>query len=313
MKYCVNTFLFLLILTNILEVSANPKLFSSDWPVWHLTDGMHKKGLLDRFNYRNKSYDTCIRWFNSGSLDITFMTLYDFIAIQPTKHPTVILGITDYSNGGDKIIARKSIKEAKDLKGKKILLPSNTISLWFLQNYLNKHGLDLNDVEIVDQSENLAALQFKEDSSFSAVVGWNPIIDRALNSDSYVAATSADLPEVIYDIIVAKKSFVDKNSDLVETFLSNFYKSIHDEDIISKTAQGLSLSSKEYKSMLQDAYVFPSKIVANRQYQKLVHQSKKIVKFLETAPKSLKNQSTIARFHQRKIDINSIIYFKSKN
>ena len=78
---------------------TSPKLFSSDWPVWNLTDGMHKKGLLDSFNYRNTKYATCLRWFKAGNLDITFMTLYDFISIQPTVLPTVIIGVTDYSNG----------------------------------------------------------------------------------------------------------------------------------------------------------------------------------------------------------------------
>ena len=115
---------------------TNPKLFSSDWPVWNLTDGMHKNGLLKGFDYRMTKYTTCLRWFKAGNLDVTFMTLFDFISIQPTQLPSVIIGVTDYSNGGDKIIVRNSIRNAADLKGKKILLPSDTISLWLLHNYL---------------------------------------------------------------------------------------------------------------------------------------------------------------------------------
>ena len=87
---------------------------------------------FSNFNYRNTKYATCLRWFKAGNLDITFMTLYDFISIQPTKLPSAIIGVTDYSNGGDKIIVRNSIKKAADLRRKKILLPTDTISLWLL-------------------------------------------------------------------------------------------------------------------------------------------------------------------------------------
>lgn len=198
---------------------AEPTLVSSDWPVWNLSEGMHKSGLLNSFDYRMEEYETCLRWFGAGNIDITFMTLYDYISIQPTKVPTVILGVTDYSSGGDKLIVRKSIKNPNDLRNKKILLPTNTISLWLLHNYLEPHGLSIDDVVPVDQNETLAAHQFKEHPSFSAVVGWNPFIKQALNADSYVAATSADFPGVIYDLVVAKKSFVDENPDLVDAFL----------------------------------------------------------------------------------------------
>jgi hypothetical protein len=302
-------FLLLILLSPVLG-HAEPKLFSSDWPVWNLTEGMHKNGLLNSFDYRMEKYEICLKWFKAGNLDITFMTLYDFISIQPTKVPTVILGVTDYSNGGDKFIVRNSIKNAKDLKSKKILLSSNTISLWFLHNYLEAHGLRIDDVEVVDQEVTLAPLQFRDSPDFSGVVSWNPAINEALKTDSYIAATSADFPGVIYDLIVAKKSFVDENPDLVKAFLLDYYKSINNEDIINKTAQALSVTVKEYKSWLKDAYIFPTRTSANNQYKKLLDNSHKIIDFLTTAPKSLHNENAKSKFRPRKIDMKKLIYFK---
>lgn len=310
-KRVMKNFIFvLIILLSPVSGHAEPRLFSSDWPVWGLTEGMHKNGLLNSFDYRMKKYETCLMWFQAGNLEITFMTLYDFISIQPTEVPSVILGVTDYSNGGDKIIVRNSLKNGKDLRSKKILLPSNTISLWFLHNYLKAHGLSIDDVEIVDQKETLAPLQFKENPSFSAVVGWNPMINVALNADSYIASTSADFPEVIYDLIVAKKSFVDKNPDLVNAFLSDFYKSIHNDNVINKTAQTLSATSGEYKSWLKDAHIFSSRSDANNQLKKLIFNSNNIINFLTTAPKSLQNINAKSKFRPRTIDIKTLIYFK---
>lgn len=288
---------------------SNPKLFSSDWPVWNITEGMYKERLLEGFNYRLKKYESTLKWFKAGNLEVTFMTLYDFISIHPTKEPVVILGVTDYSHGGDKIILRKNIKKPTDLKGKKIVLASNTVSLWFLHNYLDKYGMSLNDVVIINQSPQLAPLLFREDASISAVVGWNPNIDDALNKNSYVANTSADFPRAIYDLIVAKKDFVDKSPDVVEKFLTDYYAGIHSDSIIDKTAETLSISGKEYRLWLKDAKIFSSRSDANNEQQHLHKSGNKIIKFLTKAPKSLQHLKTKKIFKRRNLDIEKVIYF----
>jgi len=299
----------LFILFNAGTTYSQPKLFSSDWPVWNITEGMHKEQLLDNFNYRMKEYESAIKWFKAGNLEVTFMTLYDFISIQPTKTPVVILGVTDYSNGGDKIIFRKNIKTPTDLKGKKIVLASNTISLWLLHNYLEKHDMSLNDVFIINQSPQLAPLLFREDDSISAVVGWNPNIDKALNESSYVASTSADFPRTIYDLIVARKDFVDKNPDVVEMFLTGYYASIQSDSIIDKTAATLSISGAEYRSWLNDAKIFPSRNAANDEKQYLLKSANRTLKFLTTVPNSLQHTETKNRFKNRVLDIEKMIQF----
>ena len=177
--------LIILLCSQVLQAKTKPKLFSSDWPVWYLLQGMQQEHLLDDFDYKNVSYDTCLKWFEAGNLDVTFMTFYDFIALQPTKEPTVILAITDYSYGGDKIILKNTIKTGDKLKNKKIILSSDSISLWLLHNYLQTHQLTLNDVELVNQKTNLAPLQFNSSNEFSAVVGWEPAIDKAITPMSY--------------------------------------------------------------------------------------------------------------------------------
>lgn len=299
----------LFILLNSGTSYSEPKLFSSDWPVWNITEGMHEEQLLENFNYRLKTYDSTLKWFKAGNLDVTFMTLYDFISIQPTKKPVVILGVTDYSNGGDKIILRKSIKKPSDLKGKKIVLASNTISLWFLHNYLDKHGMSLNDVTVINEPPELAPLLFREDDSISAVVGWNPNIGSALTENSYVASTSANFPRTIYDLIVAKKEFVDNNPDLVNTFLADYYSSLHSDSIIDKTASTLSISGDEYRLWLDDAKIFPSRNAANNEKGYLHKATNKIITFLTTAPNSLQHLETRSRFRSRELDTEELINF----
>lgn len=303
--------LTLFLLFNIAITHAEPKLFSSDWPVWNLTEGMHRNGLLEGFNYKIKKYETTLKWFKAGNLEVTFMTLYDFISLQPTQKPTVILGITDYSNGGDKIILRNNIKKPRDLKGKKVLLASNTISLWLFHNYLKKHGMNLNDVVIINQNVNLAPLQFKEDLSFSAVVGWNPNINTALSDNSYIASTSADFPRVIYDLVVARKDFVDSSSEQIEKFLTTYYKGLGSEAVLKKTAESLFVSSDEYRTWLDDANIFTSKSASDRERQHLQDSANRIIEFLSTAPNSLHHKETRKRFKPRVLNLDELIHQSS--
>jgi len=299
----------ILLFLNASTINPEPKLFSSDWPVWNITEGMHQERRLDHFDYRMKNYEVTLKWFKAGNVDVTFMTLYDFISIHPTKHPVVILGITDYSNGGDKIILRNNIKKPSDLKGKKIALANNTISLWFLHNYLDKHGMSLNDVILINQKPSLSPLLFKEDHSISAVVGWNPNIDNALDDSAYIASTSADFPRKIYDLIVAKKSFVTNNPDITEKFLTNYYASIQSQSVIDKTASTLSVSSLEYQSWLQDAKIFPSRSMANNEKKHLYKSANKIINFLTIAPDSIHHPETKKRFNERILDVKNMVNF----
>lgn len=303
-------FLFTLILIFISSSTLANKLFSSDWPVWNITEGMAKKGLLDGFDYHFKKYETTIKWFKAGNLDVTFMTLYDFISIQPTKVPTVILGVTDYSNGGDKIIFRNEIKKPTDLKGKKVVLATDTISLWLLHEYLIKHGMTLNDIQIVNKNPKLAPLLFRDNASFSAVVGWNPNIDIALNENSYVASTSADFPRSIYDLIVAKKDFVEYNPVIIKHFIADYYQSLTNDSIIENTAVTHSVSSAEYKSWLSDAKIFETQIDSRNERKFLNINAQRIVNFLTLAPDSLTHSKTIKRFKKRNLKFNRLIQFR---
>ncbi|OUS30479.1 hypothetical protein A9Q99_05860 [Gammaproteobacteria bacterium 45_16_T64] len=289
---------------------AQPKLFSSDWPVWNLTEGMNEKGLLNDFDYSFKNYETALKWFKAGNVDVTFMTLYDFISMQPTKQPTLILGVTDYSNGGDKLILRNTIKKAEDLRGKKVLLASNTISLWLLHNYLEKHGMNLNDVQIINKSVNSAPLLFKEDKSYAAVVGWNPNIEKALDESSYVGSTSRDYPRAIYDLIVAKESFHTSSKDLSKKLLQSYFRSLTDKEVIESTAMGLSVSEEEYRLWLDDAKIFETWEESNLEYQHLVNNAERIRIFLSKAPTTIRDEETRKRFMPRDIDILDLIGFQ---
>ena len=83
----------------------------------------------------------------------------------------------DWSNGGDGIVVRDSIKSVGDLRGKKIALAQNSPSHYFLLMMLVRAGVQPSEVDMVFTPDAFqAAAAFNADKTISACVSWAPDI-----------------------------------------------------------------------------------------------------------------------------------------
>nr|WP_256489394.1 ABC transporter substrate-binding protein [Pleionea sp. CnH1-48] len=268
---------------------------------------MKATGKTQDFIVLNRDYVQCIKGFDQGSADITFLTLFDFISLHPLKHPGKVLAITDYSHGGDKVILRNSIAKPKDIRGKKVILASDTISLWVLHLFLKSHGMDLDDVVIVHQKPALVGKQFAMDKSIAMAVGWNPKIEGALvANDARVIASSVDFPQQIYDIMVVDIESYRKNSSIYEQFMNNYYKSLNNDAVIKAAAERLFVSSAEYRRWMGDAFLFYNTSQVAFEREKLKKLAKQVSEFLSVMPESLKDTPARKLFRKRQLNENQL-------
>ena len=91
-----------------------------------------------------------------------------------------ILFAIDYSNGADAILSDSSIKEPKDLMGKKVGYEKGTLTEFFLHHVLMQAGHNLSDVEHVEAGAEEAAIQLVE-GKINAAVTYEPYLSNALN------------------------------------------------------------------------------------------------------------------------------------
>jgi ABC-type nitrate/sulfonate/bicarbonate transport system substrate-binding protein len=153
---------------------------------------------------------------------------YESLGSDPRTVPKV-LGLFDYSAGGDGIVVRGEISSAADLAGKKIVCaqytPSHTFILW----YLDKNGISSDDVEFVFTEDAIAAKDtYIADDSIDVCVTWSPFIyditDPSLPSyvpGSILFKTTAPGTEahgVIADVYLARADFVKDHPDMVQAF-----------------------------------------------------------------------------------------------
>ena len=162
-----------------------------------------------------------IIWAPMDSLPL----LYDAFKSDKRVLPRV-LGLFDWSAGGDGIVVRDSVKRAADLKGQIVLTSSNTPFSFLLLWYLAQNGLSGQDVKVVYIDDGPKALKlFKSDKRIAAWVTWTPFLTDVVQSSSpsYVAGTrvlisSRDANQLIADTYIVRNDLFQDKPDLMASF-----------------------------------------------------------------------------------------------
>lgn len=163
--------------------------------------------------------DQQIAALKSGDVDFIFTTTdispivmdegTDLVQIEAQQ----FLEIVD-SRGGDVLVVDQSITSIEQLRGKKIACalgwPSNTM----LDLILKAGGLSENDVNIVNFASPIQAKDAYISRNVDACVVWSPDNFVCLDArPSRELVTTAEMPNTIVDVFVAKKATLEKKKD----------------------------------------------------------------------------------------------------
>lgn len=184
--------------------------------------------------------------------------------------------ITNYSNGGDGIIAKSNIKTVKDLVNAKIGVPefseAQTLVVWFVNNS------DLTQEEKDTIIDNLILFATPDEAAKAFFAGqvdvaatWEPYLTQAQNmSDSHIFFSTASSSSLVMDGILFNAEFTRNNTELVEKFIQGalmasdlydtkfgairnimpMFSTASDEDIISNCTSAKLTTWKDNKDLL---------------------------------------------------------------
>ncbi|MFT3857230.1 MAG: ABC transporter substrate-binding protein [Aquabacterium sp.] len=187
--------------------AAQPlKIGYSDWPGWvawqvAIDKGWFKEAGVDvKFEWFD--YSASMEAFAAGKIDAVTVTNGDALVTGAGGAKSVMIMLTDYSNGNDMIVARPGIKSLKDLKGKKVAVEVGLVEHLLLLNGLKKAGLKESDVTLVNAKTNEMP-QVLASGDVAAVGAWQPIAGQAIKAvpGAKPVLTSADEPGLIYDVL----------------------------------------------------------------------------------------------------------------
>ena len=203
--------------------------------------------VLDDFNASREA-------FKSDEVQLLWTTVDAFTteASGLAQYKPKVIFQSDWSRGGDAIVAKGSIKSVQDLKGKKIAAAIGTPSSTMLIKVLDAGGLTMDDITLVQvASAPDAALAFKARRVDAAVL-WSPddadCIDKVKNS--HILTSTKKATHIIADGFIVKENYLKNNRKKLTALVEGWLKG-------SSEINASDLAAREAAKILADGLQMP--------------------------------------------------------
>jgi NitT/TauT family transport system substrate-binding protein len=169
----------------------------------------------------------------------------------------------DWSNGGDGIVVRDTVKTTADLRGKTIVLAQNSPSHFFVLNALINGGVQPAEVEFkFTQDAFQAAAAFNADKRLAGCVSWAPdIYNLEKVRGNHVLVTTSTANKLIADVWFARADFAKDNPDVTEGLARGIFDAMEElkaqdgkQKVAKLMAAGYSIPESDALGMLGDAH-----------------------------------------------------------
>ena len=169
----------------------------------------------------------------------------------------------DWSNGGDGIVVRDTVKTVADLRGKKVVLAQNSPSHYFALNMLVAGGVQPTEVSMVFTEDAFqAAAAFNAQKDIAGAVSWAPdIYNLEKIRGNRMLVTTATANKLIADVWFVRADFAKDHAEIVEGLVRGIFdamQSLGDEGTKKRCAelmaQGYNIPAAEAFNMFGDAH-----------------------------------------------------------
>jgi NitT/TauT family transport system substrate-binding protein len=248
-------------------LAAPLKIGYSDYPGWVAWQVAIDKGWL-----KEAGVDADFQWFDyspsmdalgAGKIDADLVTNGDALVMAGGGTRSLMVMLTDYSDGNDMIVGRPGIKSMKDLKGKKVGVEIGLVEHLLLLNGLKKAGLAESDVTLVNTKTNDTP-QVLASGEVAAIGAWQPVAGLAIKAlpGSKPLITSADEPGLIYDVLVvnpesfkARKAEWKKLTGVWDRVVHYINDPKTQDDAVAIMAARVGLTPEVYKPLLKGTHL----------------------------------------------------------
>lgn len=143
-----------------------------------------------------------------GKLDMAAVTLDEAILLTQENVPIKIIWVMNISAGADALVVKAPIKQASDLRGKRIGVEQTAVGAYLLSSFLARSELTLRDIKVVPLplDEHLSAWQSQK---VDALITFDPVLQAILKQGGRVLFDSRAMPGEVVDVLIAQQSALD--------------------------------------------------------------------------------------------------------
>lgn len=165
--------------------------------------------------------------------------------------------VADNSLGGDGILARNSVTDIKDFKGKNVAVEVGEVSHFLLLQVLKDAGLSEKDVKTTNATPDAAAIAYQAGRTDIAVT-YSPFLQKAdaNQKDGRIIFDTSKMPTAIIDLYLFSTKFIDANPAGAEGFVKGIFKAIdfmktNKSEALAITGKRLQISPEDVEAQLK--------------------------------------------------------------
>jgi len=214
----------------------------------------------------------------SGKIDAACITLDEVLNLRAVGIPLTVVLVFDVSAGADVVLARSTVHQLSDLKGKRIGIEQNTLGALMLTKLLSAAGLEHSQVTVVDcpAEKQVEAWQNNE---IDAVITYGPTVALLQRQGGVCIFDSRHMADTVFDVLAVNTAHTELSSVALEKLVAAHFRALkhlqtNRQDAIFRIAAHLGTTPEEANLAL--AGVMLPSLAANYEY--LVSGSGRITK-----------------------------------
>lgn len=168
-----------------------------------------------------------------------------------------VIGIMDLSSGGDAILARNSITDIQDFRGKQVAVQEGGLGHFFVLQVLKEAGLSGEDITIVNAGPDAAAAAYQA-GNVEIAFTYSPYLEKANaeQPDGRIIYDTSKMPTAIIDLNIVSTEFAENHPEAVQAFLKGIFRAqeflqTNPDEAYAIVAEPLGIQPEEVGEQLQ--------------------------------------------------------------
>jgi len=167
------------------------------------------------------------RSFRNGEIEVAALTLDEVYLLLESGMAVQVLLVTNFSNGGDVLLAQPSIRSLTDLRGKRVGAEVTAVGAYMLTRALESAGLSYRDISVVPLALGEHEAAFRR-QLVDAIVTFDPVRSKLIAEGAKLLFDSSKIPGEIVDVLVARQATIEQAADGLRAVLQGWFRSLDD-------------------------------------------------------------------------------------
>jgi len=153
-----------------------------------------------------------IKLLEEGKVHAAGITLDEVLRMREKNIPISIIFVCDVSAGADMVLARSSIKNLGELKGKRLAVEDGALGMLMLHQVLKESGLKREQINVLSVPVEKQPEAWKK-GEIDAAITFEPGASQLIKLGAKILFDSRQIPELIFDVIAVRTDKIDRTHD----------------------------------------------------------------------------------------------------